>query len=963
MRAQTAPAPRPVADETALVLTPFTVESSSDKSYGAINSNSITSFNAELEKLPISADVLTSAFMEDTNSTTLENMLRTYSAGAGTGSAQGDVAGIPVNQPLDRGGGDSVSAGVQLRGLGAAVVKQDSFMLPSPAGTGLNSNFGVERVEVINGPQSLLYGNGGGGGVVNVISKQARFGRAPSGSVKAQIDQYGNRLGQFDYNVSYGNRAAVAFSLLHQELGDNRDFIGGPLQGIYTQLALRVGQRTTVRLTGKLTSLDRLTQQPLTLNAGSAALDARHNRPIRYLLATNQLEASATGPSGAGVIGNGHITWDNVDSYGGQLRQELTTARLASVVVETNWSASISTQLSVGYQNKDSKIGFGSGVSFFSPTATGNPLPGQWTVGTGGSSGSAWSNQPSESCSYRFSILANNDLFGGRAKSQTILGAEYTKGNYANENYAYYEADSNFNLVRTAAGARIRMTTPNPFWSVSGGPVKYPFYRVGTPQITYAGKNYVGDVMNLTDPALVSPTNPQGVTSTDLFIHSRAISSGIFAVNYTKWMDDRLATLLGARYVKADNRQFPSSAIPAVQAKADNVSFSAGANFGLTSWLRPYLAVSDTYNLPGILLTVPTDPYGNAAPIAHSLGEEVGLKIGGRSGKVSGSISYYAVQSEREPYAIPSQLRDSINPVGINGRYLGATGSVIAVDRKSHGLQAAITATPTSNWRARLSAAFVKGTIGNETQYGALYNDQFHANASGQVTYADGTVVYVRPAFLNTPGTSASAGYVPLTIQALSTPGNAYYANPDPTTGQLLSSNGRTILNYVHPTHGSVRTGVAGLPVAQHQLIGVNPPDTIATSRAGDRTTGYPEFSMNFTNMYTFSQGALRGLRLGGTANLAWRRGDYYYYPNGYGPAAPRALFSRPTSALFDLIVGYEWRFTRKYALSLQMNVTNVFNDYEVLIRPNNITGYNGINNALFSNQPREYTWTATFKF
>src|SRR3954471_5948492 len=84
LSAQTAPATHPTND-AAVVLSPFTVEATSDKSYGALNSNSITSFNAELEKLPISADVLTSAFMEDTNSTTLENMLRTYSAGAGTG--------------------------------------------------------------------------------------------------------------------------------------------------------------------------------------------------------------------------------------------------------------------------------------------------------------------------------------------------------------------------------------------------------------------------------------------------------------------------------------------------------------------------------------------------------------------------------------------------------------------------------------------------------------------------------------------------------------------------------------------------------------------------------------------------------------------------------------------------------------------------------------------------------------
>ena len=112
--AQVAPTPPPTnpTKDGIVALSPFMVEAASEKSYGALNSNSITSFNAALERLPISADVLTSTFMEDTNSTTLENMLRTYSAGSGTGSAQGDVAGIPVNQPLDRGGGDSVSAGV-----------------------------------------------------------------------------------------------------------------------------------------------------------------------------------------------------------------------------------------------------------------------------------------------------------------------------------------------------------------------------------------------------------------------------------------------------------------------------------------------------------------------------------------------------------------------------------------------------------------------------------------------------------------------------------------------------------------------------------------------------------------------------------------------------------------------------------------------------------------------------------
>ncbi len=940
-------------------LSPFVVQATSDISYGALNSNSITSFNTELEKLPISADVITKTFMEDTSSTTLENMLREYSAGAGTGSAAGDVGGIPVNQPLDRGGGDSVSAGVQLRGLGAAVVKQDSFMLPSPAGTGLNSNFGIERVEVINGPQALLYGNGGGGGVVNIISKQARFGRKPATSVKFQVDHYGHTLGEAEFSASRGN-AAFTFSLYRQDLGDNRDDIGGPLRGIYGQLALKLFGNTVVRLTGKETKLDRSNPQNMVFSAGSAAIDGRHNQNVRYLLATNQMATSATGVTSAGLIGNGHINWDNIDSYGNA--DEFTTARFGQLSFETNWRPWLSTQLAVGYQDKDSKIGVGSGYTFFAPNHTSNPLPGQWTAQISGAAGPAWANQPSSSESYRLSALLNNQFFSGRAHSQTIIGGDYTKGNYANENNAWFEADADFNVIHNAAGQRIQLENPNPFWSVSDGPVKYPFVPAATPRITYHGKNYVSQIINLTDPALVTPQNPQGVTGTDLFIHSRAISKGAFAVNYTQWGDGRLATLAGVRWVSANNRQFASTAIPAIIAKGDNLSYSVGANYAVKPWLRPFFAVSDTYNLPGVLLTVPADPYGNPAPISHSIGEEAGVKISALGGKLSGSISVYAVQSTGEPLAIPSQLRDSINPAGLNGRYLGATGVVIAVDRKSQGAQAALTAAPSKNWRMRLSAAFVQGTIGNNTTYQPLYNDQFYANAAGQVTYANGTVVYVRPTALSTPGTSANAGYIPLTIAKLSTPGDPYYANPNAITGLIGAGTGRNILNYTTNPNGPIKTGVAGLPISALQITGITPVDQIVTSRAGDHTTGYPEMSFSFTNVYTVPEGVFKGLKFGGTANVAWRLADYYYYPTGYTPTATRTLLYRPTKALFNAIIGYERRFQR-FTWSTQVNIDNMFNNYGVFIRPNSITGYSGVNQAIWTNQPRKYTWTTSFKF
>src|SRR5690606_16866072 len=144
-----------------------------------------------------------------------------------------------------------------------------------------------------------------------------------------------------------------------------------------------------------------------------------------------------------------------------------------------------------------------------------------------------------------------------------------------------------------------------------------------------------------------------------------------------------------------ENQQLPSTATPAVEAKGENLSFSVGVNYALKPWLRPYVTVSDTYNLPAILLTVPADPLGRPAKISHSLGQEIGVKLGDEQGRISAAPSVFAVQAHDDPYAVPSQLRDSINPAGLNGRHLGATGSVINVSRKSAGFQAALTAKPT----------------------------------------------------------------------------------------------------------------------------------------------------------------------------------------------------------------------------------------------------------------------------
>ena len=101
-----------------------------------------------------------------------------------------------------------------------------------------------------------------------------------------------------------------------------------------------------------------------------------------------------------------------------------------------------------------------------------------------------------------------------------------------------------------------------------------------------------------------------------------------------------------------------------------------------------------------------------------------------------------------------------------------------------------------------------------------------------------------------------------------------------------------------------------------------------------------------------------------GTASGAWKALQYYYYPNGYTPGAPRNAFYAPTSGRVDLIFGYAHKFGR-YTWRSQLNIANAFNHYTILLRPNSTTGYtvpSGLTAAFYGN-PRLWQWTNSVRF
>jgi len=474
---------------------------------------------------------------------------------------------------------------------------------------------------------------------------------------------------------------------------------------------------------------------------------------------------------------------------------------------------------------------------------------------------------------------------------------------------------------------------------------------------------------------LISPSNPQGVPTLGgtTYLQSFEINRGIYGVNYTQWFGDKFDTLFGFRYSNA-YYYLANQSPPPQKSDSNAFDFNAGLDFKLTSWLRPYISASNTYNLPGTLITFTASPYGIPQPITHSLGEEAGLKFAPEGGWLSGSVDVYHVQSQNAQYILSGTLLTYINPKGLNGQFgssgFGGAGASIAINEDSEGLEAALTASPTPYWRMRFSLGYTKGKVGNTTSYGVLYNDQFHENAAGQVTYADGALVYVNGAATGAATAvevaSTAAGATPLTVAAMSTGTSVYYANPAIISGAISSTSnvGKILLNPLYQAaNGPVLTGQLGLPVSQIQINpGFTPTQTVVTSIDGDSTTGYPEWAVNYTTVFTVPSGWAKGIQIGGTAALAWERYDYYYYATTYVPGEPNIQFNWPDLVRFDGILGYRRKFGR-ITFSTQVNITNMFNRYKIVLLPNEITGYNNLNDVTFDQQPRVYQWTNTIRF
>lgn len=255
-----------IGQETVYELSPFQVDVSGDVGYLSTNSVSGTSLNRSIRDLPMTIQVVNEEFIRDIGATDMEEALA-FTAGVFTSNAAATNDGASSN--ANRAGGSaerSASAGarggrfsnsVEIRGFNVNFQNRDGFRVGGLVITrdtnialgGLLDASNIERLEVVKGPNSMLYGIGVISGIVNVIPKMPLS--EPRYGVELKTGSYGFLRGTVEatgplIKTEGGNSLNYRVVGVHQEQGDWTDYFEKQVDYAAFQLDYYYGRKANL---------------------------------------------------------------------------------------------------------------------------------------------------------------------------------------------------------------------------------------------------------------------------------------------------------------------------------------------------------------------------------------------------------------------------------------------------------------------------------------------------------------------------------------------------------------------------------------------------------------------------------------------------------------------------------------------------------------------------------------------
>ena len=180
------------------------------------------------------------------------------------------------------------------------------------------SLYNLEQVEILRGPNALLFGRGGTGGILNRVTKKGVIGETFLGYVAA-VDTFGAGTIQLDGNYTVNDRAAIRVNGFYERLNNHRDFFDGDRFGINPTAFIELTPRTTLNLSYEYNNFERFVDRGIP--AGSDGRPAEELADITFSdpeLATTTFEghvvrAALTHEFSDALKGNFSVSYGDFD--------------------------------------------------------------------------------------------------------------------------------------------------------------------------------------------------------------------------------------------------------------------------------------------------------------------------------------------------------------------------------------------------------------------------------------------------------------------------------------------------------------------------------------------------------------------------------------------------------------------------------------------------------------------------
>lgn len=223
--------------------------------YLATNTVTATKTDTPLMNIPQTINVVTRDQLDDQAHHSLADILR-YVPGTTVGQGEGNRDQITLR-------GQNTTADFFLDGVRDDVQYYRGL-------------YNIERVEILKGPYALIFGRGGGGGIINRVQKSPLSDDIIYAG-QASINSFGAYDISADVNAPLSDVAAVRINAVYENLDSHRDFVGGERYAWNPYVAFKLNDAWKLGLSYEYVHDNRTTDRgiPSIASAGD-----QPNRPI-----------------------------------------------------------------------------------------------------------------------------------------------------------------------------------------------------------------------------------------------------------------------------------------------------------------------------------------------------------------------------------------------------------------------------------------------------------------------------------------------------------------------------------------------------------------------------------------------------------------------------------------------------------------------------------------------------------